>query len=411
MFGAMISATDPISVLAFFKKMGIEKRLVTILEGESLMNDGTAVVLFRILMAAAIAGGALSPGDVLLQFTMVTFGGVALGIAVGAFASWLTRFFDDHLLEITLTLVSAYGAFVGAEHFHVSGVMAVLCAGVIMGNYGSRTHMSPTTRLAVDSFWEYAAFIAESLVFLLIGIQIEIDLLVKYAPQIGVAIIAILAGRFVVIYGLAPFVSSAKHPIPGSWRHLLFWGGLRGSLCMAMALSLPSNFPMRESLMVTTFGVALFTLFVQGLSFEPLVKFLKVNKAKTIDLKYLALKEELKQHRLELERLQSSRMLKEDYLKEKKRLEGKIAESESLILKLQQEDMSVSDIERIQIERALIQAQRDCLNILAKQDKVSKAALEDYKLRLAEQHEALQKEIVSQSNEPALAETSETTDG
>ncbi|MBX3135433.1 Na+/H+ antiporter [Candidatus Obscuribacterales bacterium] len=407
MFGAMISATDPISVLAFFKKMGIEKRLVTILEGESLLNDGTAVVLFRILMASAIAGGALSPTDILVQFTLVTFGGVGLGIAVGAFASWLTRFFDDHLLEITLTIVSAYGAFVGAEHFHVSGVMAVLVAGIIMGNYGSRTHMSPTTRLAVDSFWEYAAFIAESLVFLLIGLQIEINLLIKYAPQIGVAIIAILAGRFVVIYGLAPFVSTAKYPIPGSWRHLLFWGGLRGSLCMAMALSLPSNFPMRESLMVTTFGVALFTLFVQGLSFEPLVNLLKVSKAKTSDLKYLALNEELKQYRLQLERLQSAKMRKEDYLKEKQSLEHKIAEAEMLVFKLREEDISVADIERIQIERALIQAQRDCLNLLARQDKVSKASLEDFRHRIDEKYEALKRDTMARSTDSADAKAVE----
>lgn len=402
-FGAMISATDPISVIAFFKKMGIEKRLVTILEGESLLNDGTAVVLFRILMAAAITGGALSPVDVLSQFLIVTFGGVALGIIIGAFASWLTRFFDDHSLEITLTLVSAYGAFIVAESFHISGVMAVLVAGIIMGNYGSRTHMSPTTRLAVDSFWEYAAFIAESLVFLLIGIQIELGLLVKYAPQIGIAIVAILAGRCVVIYGLAPFVSSPRYPIPGSWRHLLFWGGLRGSLCMAMALSLPSNFPMRESLIVTTFGVALFTLFIQGLSFEPLVKLLKVSKAKTIDSKYLALNEELKRYRLDLDKLQSAKMLREEYLLEKQRLEDKIAETELLVLKLREEDISVRDIERIQIERALIQAQRDCLNTLARQDKVSKAALEDFKQRVDEEFEALQKNVPTQSAEDATS--------
>lgn len=396
-FGAMISATDPISVLAFFKKMGIEKRLVTILEGESLLNDGTAVVLFRILMVAAITGGALSPANIILQFTMVTFGGVALGIAFGGFASWLTRFFDDHSLEITLTLLAAYGAFIVAETFHVSGVMAVLLAGIVMGNYGSRTHMSPTTRLAVDSFWEYAAFIAESLVFLLIGIQIELGLLVKYAPQIGIAIVAILVGRLVVIYGLAPFVSSPRHPIPASWRHLLFWGGLRGSLCMAMALSLPSNFPMRESLIITTFGVALFTLFIQGLSFEPLVKLLKVSKPKTVDTKYLALNEELKGYRLELEKLQSAKMLREEYLTEKQRIEDKIAETELLVLKLREEDISVRDIEQIQIERALIQAQRDCLNTLARQDKVSKATLEDYKQRLNEDYEALQRNSPTQS--------------
>ncbi len=381
-FGAMISATDPISVLALFKKMGIEKRLVTILEGESLLNDATAVVLFRILLASAITGSAVSNGLVVSQFCLVTLGGVVSGLAVGFAASWLTRFFDDHLLEITLTIIAAYGSYVIAEQFQVSSVMSVLVAGVVMGNFGSRSFMSPTTRLAVDSFWEFAAFIAESLVFLLIGLQIKFELLLKYSTNIEIAILAILAGRLVVIYGLAPLCSTRLNPIPSSWRHLLFWGGLRGSLCMAMALSLPIKFPNREALIVTTFGVALFTILVLGWSFEPIVNFLKVKKSTTPAKKRRALREELNGLENDLRKLLSAGLSEDELEKQKTVLKTKIAETEKLIMKLEEDETSIDDIERIQIEKALAQAQRDCLNTLARQDKVSKTIIEEFRFRV-----------------------------
>ncbi|HNB23151.1 MAG TPA: cation:proton antiporter, partial [Candidatus Melainabacteria bacterium] len=234
LFGAMISATDPISVLALFKRMRVNRRLHTILEGESLLNDGTAVALFRVLLASILVGGDLSWSRIGIDFALITCGGIFVGAAVGSIASKLTQYFDDHLLETTLTVLVAYGSYVLAEQFRVSSVISVLVAGFIMGNFGSRTSMSATTRLAVDSFWEYAAFIAESLVFLLIGMQIKYDLVVKYSPCILAGVAAILIARFVVIYTLSPIASDKAHPISLKWQHLLFWGGLRGSLCMAM---------------------------------------------------------------------------------------------------------------------------------------------------------------------------------
>lgn len=394
-FGAMISATDPISVLALLKKSGIDKRLVTILEGESLLNDATAVVLFRILLAAVISGTAVTGNgaasvQVASQFLIVTLGGVISGLSVGFIASFLTRFFDDHLLEITLTIIAAYGSYVLAEQFQVSSVMSVLIAGVVMGNYGSRSFMSPTTRLAVDSFWEFSAFMAESLVFLLIGLQIKVELLFKYSTNIEVAILAILIGRFVVIYGLAPFCSTYQNPIPISWRHLLFWGGLRGSLCMAMALSLPVDFPLREALIVTTFGVALFTIVVQGLSFEPIVKFLKVKKATTAGSKRRALREELNERENDLRKLLLAGLPKEELNSKEKAIRGRIDEIERLIFKLEEEDTSIADIERIQIEKALAQAQRDCLNTLARQDQVSKSIIQEFRIRVDQELASLQ---------------------
>jgi CPA1 family monovalent cation:H+ antiporter len=158
LFGAMISATDPVSVLALFKRLGAPKRLTAIVENESLFNDGTAVVFFRIILGIVIGTTAGSAGDLALhslrEFCLVVFGGVAIGATIGILASVLTSYFDDHLLEITLTTIVAYGSFLIAESLHVSPVIAVLAAGLIIGNYGRQRGMSPTTQVAVNSFWE-----------------------------------------------------------------------------------------------------------------------------------------------------------------------------------------------------------------------------------------------------------------
>ena len=274
LFGSMTAATDPISVLALFRKLGLEKRLSLMLEGESLFNDGTAVVLFKMILLMTITGNTLNAFGSVYEFVRVVVIGAIVGLCVGAFGSRVTRYFDDHLLEITLTTIVAYGSYLVAEQLHSSAVIAVVVAGVVVGNYGSRTGMSATTRLAVNSFWEYAAFVTNSLVFLLIGLQINLNLLMSHAYEIGVAIVAIMISRIVVVYGLSFFVSDRRHPIPYSWRHLLFWGGLRGSLSMALALSLPHDFAMRENIVVLTFGVVLFTLLIPGLTIEPLVRIL-----------------------------------------------------------------------------------------------------------------------------------------
>jgi len=291
LFGAMTAATDPISVLALFRKLGVDERLTMILEAESLFNDGTAVVLFKIVLAFAMTSAAVAtnisaaagaaPAAMAMafafEFALCVLGGAAVGLAVGFVSSYVTRFFDDHLLEITLTAIAAYGSYLLADQFNVSAVIAVLMAGIVVGNYGSRQHMSSTTRLAVDAFWEYAAFLVNSIVFLLIGLQIDLPLLAKYSSQIGVGIFAILVARLLIVYVFGFIIASKDRPLPLPWKHMLFWGALRGSLSMALALSLPLSFSQREEIIVITFGVVLFTLLVPGLTIEPLARLFKLS--------------------------------------------------------------------------------------------------------------------------------------
>ncbi|RMG52004.1 MAG: Na+/H+ antiporter [Acidobacteria bacterium] len=278
LFGAMISATDPISVLALFKKLGLSKRLSTIVEGESLFNDGTAVVIFKLILGiVAGTAGASAWGGLLLhslrEFIVVVFGGLAVGATVGLLASTLTAYFDDHLLEITLTTIAAYGSFLIAEEvLHVSPVIAVLMAGLIIGNFGRERGMSPTTQIAVNSFWEYAAFVVNSLVFLLIGLEVQLPVLTENARSIGWAVLAMLVARALAVYGLAPFSQRATAPVPFQWQHVLFWGGLRGSLSIALVLSLPITIPGRPNLVAMVFGAVIFSLLVQGLTLSPLLR-------------------------------------------------------------------------------------------------------------------------------------------
>jgi len=268
-FGALISATDPISVIAIFKRLGAGRRLTLIMEAESLFNDGVAVVLFTVLTGAAL-GGTLSLSNGLLQFAQLVVGGIALGAIIGLLATRVHLEIDDHLVEITLTTIVAFGSYLAAETLHVSGVMAVVSAGLVVGNFG-QSAMSPSTRLAMTAYWEYAGFVVNSLIFLLIGIEVA---LVNWRDKIGLALgaaLLVLLGR-TVIYPLSLLVNRLEGDVPRAWQHVLVWGGLRGALSMALVLGLGERFPQRDTLIAATFGVVLFSLLVQGLTIGTLMQ-------------------------------------------------------------------------------------------------------------------------------------------
>lgn len=276
LFGAIVAATDPIAVLAIFKRLGVPHTLELLVEGESLFNDGTAVVLSRIMLGVVVAGSFDIAGDA-LDFILVVGGGLLIGAVTGTLASRLTARIDDHLIEITLTTMLTYGTFIIAEVLHVSGVIAVVMAGLVLGNVGARRGMSPTTRLALLNFWEYIAFLLNSALFLLIGLEVDLLSMLANLWPIAVAIGAVLLARAIVVYGLGLAVLPLPRVLPLRWLHTLFWGGLRGAVSLAVVLSLPVNLPGRALLLDLTYGVVLFTLLIQGLSMEPLLRWMGLN--------------------------------------------------------------------------------------------------------------------------------------
>jgi CPA1 family monovalent cation:H+ antiporter len=266
--GAMVSATDPAAVVATFKPLRVAPALSTMVDGESLLNDGTGLVLFAIAVQAVVLQ--TSPLDATLGFVSTVALSVAIGVATGWLATRLISLTDDHLLELTISVVLAYGSYLVADQFHLSGVIATVVAAVILGNFGPGRTMSVTGADAIDTVWEFLAFLLTAVVFLLIGLAIPPAGLVASLGPIAWAVVGILIGRALVVYvllggasRLAPLPGLAER-VPTDWLHVLFWGGLRGAVAVAMALALPADVPQRALLQEITFGVVLFTLLVQG---------------------------------------------------------------------------------------------------------------------------------------------------
>ncbi|PAX54316.1 Na+/H+ antiporter [Brunnivagina elsteri] len=277
LIGASLSATDPVSVTALFRELGVPKRLSTLMEGESLFNDGMAVVAFGFLVALPLGTAQLGLQSILIKLCSVVGIGIAIGGLIGFGISYLTQRFDLPLVEQSLTLVSAYGTYIITEEFGGSGVIGVVTTGLILGNFGSRIGMNPRTRIIVSEFWEFLAFFVNSIVFLLIGDQIRFNTLQANLGTIAITIAGMILTRAIAIY-LLSFLSnrSVDSQIPLGEQTILWWGGLRGSVSIALALSVPAILPGREEIIATVFGVVLFTLLVQGLTVKPLLEKLKL---------------------------------------------------------------------------------------------------------------------------------------
>jgi CPA1 family monovalent cation:H+ antiporter len=201
-----------------------------------------------------------------------TLGGIGCGAVTGLFALALAGRTTDHLVEITLSTVAAYGSFLLAEHFGLSGVLATITAGLVIGNFTGWGAVSTKGREALQAFWEYAAFAANSLVFLLIGMRVAHQRLGALWSAAAIAVAVVLVARAAAVYPCAALFRSAGLRVSMPHRHVLFWGGLRGALALALALGLPPGLAMREEIVAVCFAVVVFSIFVQGLSMTPLLR-------------------------------------------------------------------------------------------------------------------------------------------
>ena len=271
LFGMLIAATDPVSVIAAFKEMRVERRLSLLVESESLLNDGAAAVGFGVLLAAA-SGGSGSPLAIAGSLVWTVAGGVAVGAAVAVLVLGIAGRTTDRLVEITLTTIAAYGSFLSAEHVGMSGVLATLTAGLIVGNQGWKRAISEGGRPSVLAFWEFAAFLANSVIFILIGGHEAHQPFKFFSGAAAIAIALTLAGRALAVYPLCATLHTTSLRVSPAYQHVLFWGGLRGALALALALALPADLPDRQAIIVVAFAVVAFSVFVQGLTMPLLVR-------------------------------------------------------------------------------------------------------------------------------------------
>ncbi len=269
--GAMVSATDPVAVIATFRQLPTPEALTTLVEGESLLNDGTGLVLYTIAVGALSQPTSVVDG--IGTFVVAVSISAILGIAAGFVAIRLLALTVDHLVELTLSLVLAYGTYLAADELRASGIIATVVAAVVLGTYGRSRAISPAGVEALDLVWEFFAFVLTAVVFLLIGFAIDPGSLVSSAGPIAWAVGGALVARALVAYGLlgvpAWILGRLRSPgsppvVPLGWLHVVFWAGLRGAVAVAMALALPEDIEQRALLQQITFGVVLFTLVVQG---------------------------------------------------------------------------------------------------------------------------------------------------
>jgi len=270
-FGVLIAATDPVSVIATFKEARAHGRLLVLIEAESLLNDGTAAVAFGVVIALA-SGQQLTSFEIITMLLKTIGGGILCGVAVALGTLLLAGRTDDHLVQITFTTVAAYGSFLLADHFGLSGVLATITAGLVIRNIKSLGTISDRGKEAVQVFWEYIAFVANSLVFLLIGMHGTDQHFVELWFPAVIAIVLVTLGRAVAIYPCCLVFSRSSLRVTTNHQHVLFWGGLRGAVALALALGLPPEVPQRQEIVSVSFAVVAFSVFVQGLTIKPLLR-------------------------------------------------------------------------------------------------------------------------------------------
>ena len=271
LFGVLIAATDPVSVIATFKEAKVKGRLRLLVESESLFNDATAAVAFAVALTFA-AGESTGVASALWLLVKSIFGSIICGLIIGGGVLLLITRTRDHLVELSLTTIAAFGSFWLAEHFHLSGILATLTAGLLIGNTTAFQIFTEKGEQVIESFWEFAAFAANSVVFIVLGISGAYQDFAPVTLAVIVAIIAVLVSRAIAIYPISMVFSPTSLKVETRHQHVLFWGGLRGALALALALGIPENVPLRQEIILVTFGVVAFSVFAQGLTMTPFLR-------------------------------------------------------------------------------------------------------------------------------------------
>jgi CPA1 family monovalent cation:H+ antiporter len=271
LFGSIVAATDPVAVVAVFRGLNAPTRLAVIAEGESLINDGVAITLYTVAIGLVSAGNTDVMGALGFFIRQIAVG-VAIGIALGVAFSRLTSAIDDHLIEMMFSTALAYGSYLAAQSVEASGALACVAAGLVHGSYGREVGMSERTRRLLDDLWEYFGFLANALVFLLVGFSASLSNLLQASWPVVVSIVAVVGSRALVVLGPPLFFSGRLLQLSRPERMVLVWGGLRGALTITLALALPPSLAERQLLIAMAFGVVMFTLLVQGVTLSFVVQ-------------------------------------------------------------------------------------------------------------------------------------------
>lgn len=274
LFGALISPTDPIAVLGILKQCNAPKSLEAKIAGESLFNDGVAVVMFLVIIRIATGGSGISTGDVLLIFSQEAIGGILFGLGAGSITYWMLNSVDNYQVEILLTLALVTGGYTLADALHLSAPIAIVVAGLLIGNHGRVLAMSAKTREHLDTFWELVDEILNAVLFVLIGLEVLALVFIQEYLLAGLlAIPIVLLARFITV-GIPITLMRRFRSFSPKCIQVLTWGGLRGGVSVALALSLPDG-ETRDTLVAVTYAVVIFSILVQGLTIGPLIRSIK----------------------------------------------------------------------------------------------------------------------------------------
>ncbi|MCI0481896.1 MAG: Na+/H+ antiporter, partial [Candidatus Dadabacteria bacterium] len=280
LFAAIVIPTDPATVLSIYKETKVPQKMRTIVEGESVFDDGIAIVLYSVILALIVSGD-LDLAQGAFEFTKLSVLGILLGLGFGYITFLVLKRINDKSTEVMITIILAFGLFTFAEMIGASGVFAVVMAGLVLGNYGTRFAMSPSTRVSLLSFWGFLAFAVNSLLFIVVGMSVKLDQVWSNITLVVVGVLALWAARAITITIVGAIVNRKKKELPGKWQILMWWGGLRGAIPIALAIAIPltladgTAFPNRDTIIAATFGVVLITLLIQGLTLKPLLAKLK----------------------------------------------------------------------------------------------------------------------------------------